>query len=111
MRRVAELRHRKGKAYSADMAHYLRQLSEENTNAAELDQLRRNLLRCINEELTARQREFLYMYYVQRISQPQIARNLGLDASTVSKTMKRGEQRLLRCLRYGARKYLRTLEE
>lgn len=108
---MAELRNRKGRAYSADMAHYLRQLSEENTNAAELDRLRRNLLRCINEELTERQREFLYMYYVQRISQPQIARNLGLDASTVSKTIKRGEQRLLRCLRYGARTYLRALED
>ena len=108
---MAELRNRKGRAYSADMAHYLRQLSEENTNAAELDRLRRNLLRCINEELTERQREFLYMYYVQRISQPQIARSLGLDASTVSKTIKRGEQRLLRCLRYGARTYLRTLED
>ena len=108
---MAEVRHRKGRTYSADMAHYLRQLSEENTNASEMEQLRRNLLRCINEELTDRQREFLHMYYVQQISQPQIARNLGLDPSTVSKTMKRGEQRLLRCLRYGARKYLRTLEE
>ena len=108
---MERVRYRRGKTYGADMAQYLQQLSQANTNAAELGQLRRNLIRCMNEELTPRQREFLQLYYVQRMSQPQIARSLGLDASTVSKTIKRGEQRLLRCLRYGARRYLRAMEE
>lgn len=107
---MAKLRYRRGKAYSMDMAQYMHQLSEENTNAPELEQLRRNLIRCVNEEVTPRQREYMHLYYVQRMSQPQIARTLGVDASTVSKTIKRGEQRLLRCLRYGARSYLRSME-
>lgn len=108
---MEKLRYRRGKPYSVDMAQYLHQLSEDNTNASELERLRRNLIRCINEEVTPRQREYLQMYYVRRMSQPQIARALGVDASTVSKTIKRGEQRLLRCLRYGARSYLRSMEQ
>ena len=33
---------------------------------------------------------------------PQIARQLGVNKSTVSRTIHRGEARLRRCLRYGA---------
>ena len=32
----------------------------------------------------------------------EIGQKLGVDKSTVSRTIKRGERRLQRCLRYGA---------
>ena len=36
----------------------------------------------------------------------QIGQELGVDKSTVSRTIKRGEARLRRCLRYGAGAFL-----
>ena len=36
----------------------------------------------------------------------EIGRELGVDKSTVSRTIKRGEARLRRCLRYGAKQFL-----
>ncbi len=41
----------------------------------------------------------------------QIGARLGVDKSTVSRTIKRGEKRLRRCLRYGARRFLLDGEE
>ena len=52
MAAVAYIRSRRGRPYSADMAAYMRQLSEENTNADSLDKLKRNLLRCLREDIT-----------------------------------------------------------
>lgn len=101
-------KYRRGKTYGADMAMYLRQL-EPHTDPAQ-SRLRQNLVRCIREEITPRQRQVLLMYYAQGLTQKQIAHTLGVDRSTVSRTIKRGEERLKRCLRYGAERYLRTLE-
>ena len=36
------------------------------------------------------------------MSMEAIAKELGVNKSTVSRTLKRGRQRLYRCLRYGA---------
>ena len=36
----------------------------------------------------------------------QIGTRLGVDKPTVSRTIKRGERRLQRCLRYGAEAFL-----
>ena len=108
---MAMIHYRRGKAHSADMAMYMRQISEENTNSRQLDRLKHNLVRCLREDVTERQRTMLMMYYVQRLNQREIGQALGVDKSTVSKTIKRGERRLRRCLRYGAESYLRGLKE
>jgi DNA-directed RNA polymerase specialized sigma24 family protein len=42
------------------------------------------------------------MYYGQNKTMDAIAKELGVNKSTVSRTLKRGRQRLYRCLRYGA---------
>lgn len=108
---MAAARYRRGKPYSADMAVYLRQISEQNTNSSQMDRLRHNLIRCLREDVTERQRDMLTMYYVQGLNQRQIGEALGVDKSTVSRTIKRGEQRLRRCLRYGAQRYLTHMDE
>ena len=41
----------------------------------------------------------------------EIGQSLGVDKSTVSRTIKRGERRLQRCLRYGAEAYLRGMDD
>lgn len=95
-------RYRRGRAYAADMAVYSRAMSEENTNSADITQLKRNLVRALQSDVTPRQREMLELYYAKGLNMRQIGELLGVHKSTVSRTVKRGEQRLKRCLRYGA---------
>ena len=64
--------------------------------------LRKKLLRAMEEELTPRQRQMMILYYRDGRTIPQIGAELGVARSTVSRTLKRGEARLRRCLRYTA---------
>ena len=102
-------RYRRGKAFAADMAVYTRQMAGDNSR--EISRLKRNLIRALQEDVTPRQRQTLLMYYAQGLNMREIGEALGVDKSTVSRTIKRGELRLRRCLRYGAETYLRGLEE
>lgn len=54
----------------------------------------------IREELTALQREAIIAYYFQEQSIPQIARDRGVNKSTVSRTLRRAEEKLRRFLKY-----------
>jgi len=90
------------------MAFYMRQVQQEG-NGEEHGRLIRNLTRCIREDVSARQRVMLLLYYEKGMSQPEIARTLGINKSTVCRTIKRGERRLHQCLRYGAQRYLMGL--
>ena len=56
--------------------------------------------RVIREELTDLQRETLLAYYFQEQNIPQIAAARGVNKSTVSRTLRRAEEKLRRYLRY-----------
>ncbi len=101
-------RYRRGKAYAADMAVYAREMSSDNSR--EISRLKRNLLRALREDVTAKQRQVLLLYYGQGLNMREIGELLGVDKSTVSRTIKRGEKRLRRCLRYGAEAYLKNMD-
>ena len=94
--------------YAADMAVYSRAMAEDNSQ--QMARLKRNLVRALQEDVTARQREFLLLYYGEQLNMRQIGERLGVDKSTVSRTIKRGERRLCRCLRYGAEQLLKLPE-
>ena len=81
-----------------DMTVWLRDHAEDNSD--QLERLRRNLRRALEQELTPRQREILALYYDRGLKMPQIARKLGVNRYTVSRTVKRAKERLYRCLRY-----------
>lgn len=98
-------RYRRGGLYAADMAVYTRQMASDSSQ--EVSRLKRNLLLALREDVTQRQRQTLLMYYAEGRTMQEIADQLGVDKSTVSRTIKRGERRLQRCLRYGAERYLR----
>lgn len=102
---------RRGEDFAAQMSGYMRYIEdvddEEDGHSTLLD----NLTRCIREEITPRQREVLLLYYFRQMRQTEIADQLGVARSTVSRTIRRGEQRLKRCLRYGAERYLRAGKE
>ena len=101
---MPDTRYRRGRAYAAAMAVYARSMASDNS--AQLDRVKRNLVRALREDVTARQREFLLLYYGQGLNMREIGEKLGVDKSTVSRTIKRGEARLRRCLRYGAKAFL-----
>jgi len=94
---------------SAEMTLYAQQIAAHNSK--EHSRLKRNLIKAIREELTPRQREVLTMYYAGKMSVNAVAAALGVYPSTVSRTLKRAEKRLFRCLRYGAESYLLGMEE
>lgn len=81
-----------------DMTVWNRQNAGDNSER--LERLRRNLRRAREQELTPRQRQMLELYYDQGLNIPQIAGELGLNRSTVSRTLRRAKDRLFRCLRY-----------
>ena len=56
--------------------------------------------RVIMEELTPIQREVLIAYYIQEMTIPQIARERGVQKSTISRTLHRAEDKLRRFLKY-----------
>ena len=73
--------------------------------------LLRNMRAAMKDELTPRQLQMIAMYYGENIKIPEIARRLGVDNSTVSRTLKRGRRRLARCLKYGAAELLSHEDE
>ena len=58
------------------------------------------LRRVIERELTQTQREIILAYYFQDKPIPQIAAERGVQKSSVSRCLKRAENRVRRCLRY-----------
>ena len=56
--------------------------------------------RVIEEELTPLQREVIIAYYIQNMTMAQIARERGVQCSTISRTLHRAEDKLRRYLRY-----------
>ena len=104
-------RYRGGSEYAASMKVYMDQISELNTNGREMDRLKRNLMVALQDDVTPRQCQMLLLYYGKRLNMREIGEMLGVDKSTVSRTVKRGVRNLQRCLKYGAGRLLVPEEE
>lgn len=61
---------------------------------------RQRMKRVIDAELTEKQRAALLGYYVEQKNICQLARELGIDKSSVSRRIQRAEHRLRKYLRY-----------
>lgn len=61
---------------------------------------RKRVMEVIRRELTDCQRETLLAYYIEELNIIQIAQRRGVHKSTVSRTLKRAEEKLRRYLRY-----------
>ena len=84
--------------FYGDMAAWLRANAQDNDG--ELLRLKRNLRLARREALTARQRQLLRMNFEQNKTVTEIAQELGVNKSTVSRTLLRAKRRLYQCLRY-----------
>jgi len=91
-----------------DLAVYTELMAQDNKD--QINRLKRNLTRALRQDITERQREYMVLYYGRNMSMEAIARQCGVNKSTVSRTLKRGRQRLYRCLRYGAANLLEQAE-
>lgn len=89
---------------SADMVAYVRAMAPDNSG--EVTRLKHCLARALQADVTPRQREELLLYYGDGKCVQEIADLLGLNKSTVSRTLRRGERRLRRCLKYCAPSFL-----
>ena len=83
-----------------DLAVYTELMAQDNKD--QINRLKRNLTHALRQDITQRQREYMMLYYGRSMSMEAIAQQCGVNKSTVSRTLKRGRQRLYRCLRYGA---------
>lgn len=81
-----------------DLAAWLRENAA--TNDEQMYRLRKNLKRAIQEDLTNRQRTMLLMRYSRGFSMVRIAEELGVNRSTVSRTLARANKRLEHALKY-----------
>ena len=76
------------------------QLWMEGRNDDNHLQLERLLPLAVEQELTPRQRQILRMRYSSGMRNVEIARALGVNKSTVTRTLNRAVERLFRTLRY-----------
>ena len=75
---------------------------EPTDNARQLAALKRILEQVVAHRLTDRQREILILYYYKRHKIPEIAETLGVNKSTVSRTLTRAVDNLKRYLEFYA---------
>lgn len=64
------------------------------------DEMTRLLSRAVAEELTERQALMVVLYYIDQRSMRDIAAELGVNPSTVSRTLQTAREKLKKCLRY-----------
>ena len=94
-RRVTTLRDNE---FIGDLSAWNQANSEDNSE--QMERLRRNMRQVRETELTAKQEEMIHLYYDLGMSIPQIAREKGLNKSSVSRTLARGRERIKRYLQY-----------
>ena len=76
-------------------------IGDTEANNSEKHRLMLKILRkVIAEELTERQRQMITLYYFDRANIPQIAERLGVNRSTVSRTISRGRRNIMEKMKY-----------
>ena len=74
--------------------------SAENESRLENEKRKKVLIRILNEELTDLQRQTFWDYHFQKKSICRIAREREVEKSTVSRTLRRAEEKVTRYLKY-----------
>lgn len=73
---------------------------EGDSNREILERLLAHLPQAMEQELTERQRQVVHMYFYRDMRVNEIARELHLNSSTVSRTLQRAARRLRHVLCY-----------
>lgn len=81
-------------------SHRSWQQQRSSDNSRLLERLQGKLLQAMEEALTPRQRQILTLHFFQNMSVTQIAHELQLSKSSVSRTLHRGLEKLEKTLQY-----------
>lgn len=84
--------------FIGDLVAWKRENAENNDE--QMARLKKNLTRAIQNELTPHQQRVLLMHYSEGRTVVEIADTLGVNPSTVSRTLARGRARLRKVLQY-----------
>ena len=101
---------KKGGRRDIEYQFYIRSLYGGD-NSDSRRRLIKNLRRAMELELTPRQHQIMKLYFLEGEKMHEIAEELGVNKSTVSRTISRGKLRLQRCLKYGAAGLLEENED
>ncbi|MCD8381803.1 MAG: hypothetical protein LUC30_02625 [Clostridiales bacterium] len=93
--------YRRGEPYAQKTAHLLRHMVHPELDPA-LDQYQLALVKELRDKLTPRETECMVHYYLLRESMREAALRLGINISTVSRTVERGEAKLDSLLKLAA---------
>ncbi len=74
--------------------------SSNGSNSLQIENLKKVLFLALKFELTDRQRECITMYFLENRKIPQIADELSLSCSTVSRHITAGKKKLMKLAKY-----------
>ena len=95
----------KGRKLEFDALHEFIGLMDVGGNVGER-------VKCVvSDELTERQRQMVEMYYMDSKSMPEIAFELGVSPSSVSRTIMRGKGRIRKFLKYNGRAFSQSISD
>ncbi|MBQ9853342.1 MAG: sigma-70 family RNA polymerase sigma factor [Ruminiclostridium sp.] len=92
-----------------DLETFVQAMSGDNQTR--LAELQAYLGKALREDVTPRQQQVLFLYYVQGLNMRQIAEALKVERSTVSRTLKRGEERIRSRMRYNGGDLLKARKQ
>lgn len=93
---MAKTAYRRNRSFVEDLA--VCTVHMHNGDEVGLSHKRRAIVRALNQTATPRQRQCLYLYYGRGMKQADIGKTLGIDISTVSRTIQRGEDHVTAAL-------------
>ena len=71
-----------------------------NTNSEKLKIAKKALKKVVEEQLSTRQKQVIVLYYYKKLDMPEIARLLSVNVSTISRTLKRARQNIIKYLKF-----------
>lgn len=74
--------------------------TKENSNSTNISNIKNIVFSIIKNELSEKQKNILNMYFVQKMNYSQIANQLNVHKSTVSRTKSRAFQTIYKILQY-----------
>ncbi len=84
-----------------DRLPMLQRTLSSGDNSRQLEHIKENLNRAIEEELTDRQKQIVNMFFFDGLNLTEISAELGLNKSTVSRHLTRSKEKLKSALQYG----------
>lgn len=90
-------RYRRGAVYVQEISVYIQSILDPEREFM-LSRIQRVLVRTMRQQVTRRECECLDLYYVQGYNYEQISAQLRINISTISRNIRRGEEKINRVL-------------